>query len=740
MKPHRIVHRLRHGTWLVLFACLTTNSLAAAGAPTKGEWAPLEAALAAEEDGVRQRLADFMQGRTWADGWVILADLDWQSGDLQAAAEHAQQGLSQALASQADNDHLAEVRTRAAALAIRARTRLGRADEAGAIVSSFGRRRDIGGEVHAALAQALRTQNRIDEAQAALATAMAACQDQGLAVPPDYRYLQGTLFEAQARAQREAGASNRAIEALQAAADSYARAMDSDQADTDALFNLARLQRHLAELVPDRRAAHLQESLESYQTLRRLQPEDREVQIGLGLVLLDLERPIDAHNAFADVINAVIAGAPLDQTSLATAYRGRGCTILQLAEQNPQAWSYTAALADLQEARRLGDDSADLWTNLLVTALHLQNQAGDSTEAERYAAIAAEAMAEAGDTASLNIAWANYQRAGSTFANADGAAEDARDGLLQEAEAAALASAAAYAQAVDAVLADPSGWRSDDRAEGPGWRYLGHALRMLSRIQSARGTSDQAAETQDAALAAYRLAGDLVDHDGRRHYLFLACQAGSATGYHAGWRMVGWKSGLTLSGWAAVIGNYGGSGAWKQPLHLILWGLLIGVPLLISLKGLLIGKPAPAPAARGNRPRSAPQRQEFVDDSGMRDSGFNPNSAANPYTGALERRDGAVPQRKPAASASTSPATPADKAETMGYQPLTAKHGEQGATTGTRAPAKPGQPPADKPAKAAKPNKAAQQVAKRLAQEREQQQAEQAAGRSRRPPPRRRRR
>lgn len=667
---------------------------AAAGAPTDAAWKPLKALIEANDSTARSQLDTFMRDRAWPDGWAILADLDRQAGDWEASRAHADTGLSQSLAQEgASNPHRDRVRSDAAWLLVHALNRLGRPAEGPAVLVRLGQHPDLIGRTRYQLSRGALQQGDPETAHRMLSEAMALAQQQGQAIPAEYRFHEAAIYETLAERLRDAtdeSSRRRRVEALEAAAASYTRALAETPEQHALLFNLARMQRDLARLVPAKAAEHLEASRKTSLKLLQHQPDDAEARVGLCLVLLAQKNHRDAANGFADALQGLAKDPQARAVTLQTAHRGRGAALLELAKEQPQAYSVAEAYEHLLQAKSLGDTSADLSNNLLVAALTLAGQSKDPAEQARYRAVVDEARTNIGGALPLNLAIAAHDAAAQVLA--DGKADAA---TLQR-ELASLDSAAAIlAQAVGADPADATTWtreRNDANvALAAEWRYLGHVHRVqgeawtaLAAVESSdRSTQHRTAWTR--ALAAYRTAGDLTDHDARRHYLHLATRIDAEAGYAGGWVVLGWRSYLSMDGWTAVLGNYSGSGAWKHPLHLVFWALLVGIPLLLGLKGMLIGtkaasvpaaRPASAsrrPAARAEEPPPAPAPAPSPAGTEPRkDATLLPDSLVRASSGALQLREGSAP---PVAATGTKP-TDAKADATQAYEPSTQEAGK----------------------------------------------------------------
>lgn len=141
-------------------------------------------------------------------------------------------------------------------------------------------------------------------------------------------------------------------------------------------------------------------------------------------------------------------------------------------------------------------------------------------------------------------------------------------------------------------------------------RFLGHAWAGWAMTDDLTHRE----ERLDQAAAAYRSAAEVGDAYAQRHFAAVQGRRDASTAYAAGWTLIGWSP-VSLRGWGLVLANYGASRAWSHPLHLVIWALLIGLPLLLWVKSLFhktvmienvrASRSAPVPAVAAPRPRQA---------------------------------------------------------------------------------------------------------------------------------------
>ncbi|HYE08048.1 MAG TPA: hypothetical protein VEL07_21195 [Planctomycetota bacterium] len=104
----------------------------------------------------------------------------------------------------------------------------------------------------------------------------------------------------------------------------------------------------------------------------------------------------------------------------------------------------------------------------------------------------------------------------------------------------------------------------------------------------------------------------------------------SPTAYAAGLTFLGWRKWLAPAGWKVAIRHYGQSQAWRQPVHLGVWGALIGLPLILWLKSLFRRRPKTIPGDSRPGLAAAPRRKRPDD--------HQPSAAGAGAKGALEPR------------------------------------------------------------------------------------------------------
>ena len=103
------------------------------------------------------------------------------------------------------------------------------------------------------------------------------------------------------------------------------------------------------------------------------------------------------------------------------------------------------------------------------------------------------------------------------------------------------------------------------------------------------------------ASGAHPLVAANDDPLSRRHYLAAASHLHGEHAYNAAWQFLVWNGLMSMDGWSQWLANYGEAKAWTKPLHMVVWGVFILVPLLLGLKGMIIGtevQPVERPSSR----------------------------------------------------------------------------------------------------------------------------------------------
>lgn len=612
---------------LALAVALGTAPLVvAADAPTKDEWAPVVQAIAEQAPDAGQQLtAITTKYPKWAGGWIELARYNLAERQPEDAWKHARQALT-----------LERTNGEAGALAVQALTLVGRHDHAITVGEPFRANRQddkqAGGRagwVNFYAAQAALTAKTPDPAKAEdlLKTAKACA---GAAVPGEFHFLDAKL--AIRRADHVGGVK------------SLERAVTADPALWDAWYELGRVRGALVDRetsVPGKRQLLLAAE-QAFLTVTKALPDDFESWLGLGraqsaLAQLDIDSRGEGGAKLKDAV-ASFTEALQRKPDLVPALAAMGEAQLRLER-------YALAAEALTKARELGANDDVLLSNL---ALALE-KSGRTDEAVKV---------QAGATATTAPALINK-------------------GMI-------LFKAKVYRNAID--LFERAAKRPDLEAQpetrGQVLRFTGHAWRDWAAAPAPKGpettetvpkgteTVPTGAETApaasddlreqrlDQAADAYQRAGDLGDTTAIRHYAALQSERGPHLAYAAGWKLLGWSAYSSFTGWKLVLGNYGTSRAWNSALHLGIWGVLAGLPLLLWIASMFRRAPVAADGTRRPTTRKVPTDHQRPEPSAPRtEREMNPVTARVKARQALEPRASASRPRS-AASAAKPLATP----------------------------------------------------------------------------------
>jgi predicted Zn-dependent protease len=583
-------------TFLLLLAAANAG---AADAPTKDEWEPVKALIDADKPEAEQALAGLVQRfPQWPSGQRELAKQRWKHGEVAESLTNAEQALK-----------LDPNEVEAACVQVQALGALGKPTDAYAALDAF-TGKDKGGWLHYYGAKVA-----LDAKDAAKAERMLkdAKEKAVNSAPPEFAFLEARLD--QAKGDREAAKA--ALEAVVAANDKL----------YEGWYELGRVELELADDHPDQAKALVDSANSHFEHALRGRAEDPNTLYGVGYAryarakLLLQDQDEDGGNAGLRDAIAVLDQAVAKQPDFALAHYVLGNVLVQLGR-------YADAIPHLRRAEELGVTDRAAQYNL---ALALE-ATGDRAAAE---AILAKNQAVT-PSEQIQVAMSAYH--GHEFGLAAK--------LLEE-----------VAPKLD----------GDSERQAAVWRFLGHALRQLAE-QAGKGVDGGGDENAKAALAAkrdelldgaakaYAASGDLKDHRGQDHFLAMQTARGADLGYAAGWRYLGWKSYVSPSGWCAVVGNYGGwlsggrgvGGAWERhPGHVITWGVLLGLPLLMFIVSFFRrGGAAPA------EPRRTPSESQ-------RPATKPPTERTRPPT---RSAPASAPERTPARGARTAP--PPQKRET----------------------------------------------------------------------------
>jgi len=579
----------------------------AADAPTTEEWTPVVTAIAEQAPTAGTQLtAITTRYPKWVGGWIELARFDLAAQQPEDAWKHARQALT-----------LQRNNGEAAALAVQALTKTGRHDHALTVAEPFRVNRQDdkqsggrAGWVNFYAAQAALTAAQPDLAKAdELLKIAKSCA--GGAVPGEFHFLEAKLMIRR--------------DDLAGGAKSLERAVATEPRLWDAWYELGRVRSALGERepsVPGQRQLLLAAE-QAFTTVTKALPEDFESWLGLGRAQARIARlEIDAGGE---------GGAKLKDaaTSFSEALQRKPDLVpalTALGEAQLRLERFAAAAESLGKARELGANDEILLSNL---ALALE-KSGRAKEAVQI---------QAGATATTG------------------------PGLVNKGMT--LFKAKVYRTAVEIFeqAARHPDLEAQRETRGQVLRFAGHAWRDWA-AEPPQGSApapnfDEREQRQASAADAYRRAGDLGDWTAIRHYAALEAQRGPKPAYDAGWKLLGWTNSTSLTGWSLIIGNYGASRAWDNLLHLIVWGILAGIPFLLWIASLFRRAPVQVEEVR----RSTKRR--IATDHALRNTRpAKPEPEMNPLTAKRMRAREALEPRAATPTPRPTPPPPAKHIET----------------------------------------------------------------------------
>jgi tetratricopeptide (TPR) repeat protein len=533
---------------ILLLAVATCAPAGAADAPTAEEWAPVEQALGGNAADAEERLVALLAAYPrWADGQRTLAQWRLDHGQTEAALAEAQRALQSA-----PND------AAAAAIAVQALGKLERPAEAYAIAERFVGEKDTRGWVN--FRAAVVALEAGDRAKAELHLSLA--NGRAKTPPAEFAYLDARISEV-------AGDFDRAELSLN-------RAVAASPRLWDAWYELGVVQLKQAERkTAGTRRDYLQKSEGSFAKVTSVTAKDALAWLGQGIAQLSLgqdlliDRPEDGKAKAREAVRSLRNALEI-RDDLRDAHLNLGIALL-IGDQHDEA------ITHLLRARDLGVVNRTLGFNLMLA----YQKAGRSAEFE------AEARnVQAVSVAEKLTAGIGFYRAGN------------------------------HALAVELLTAALPQLGEDRERVAAAYRYIGHAHAGLAAEARTGGQADPTAVAQhlDAAREAWRKSANLRDQVAQRFFMGQETARSPLHGYEAGWQLLRWQDYGSLDGWAAVVGNYGGAvtggegivGMWnRHPLHVIVWGALAFLPLLLALASFLRPRPEEQPVER--RPESGPQ-------------------------------------------------------------------------------------------------------------------------------------
>lgn len=143
--------------------------------------------------------------------------------------------------------------------------------------------------------------------------------------------------------------------------------------------------------------------------------------------------------------------------------------------------------------------------------------------------------------------------------------------------------------------------------------------------------SDQRQANLDQAATAWAQAASAGDRDALQSYLASESRRSAHHAYQAGRRALEWGGWGHPVGWKLLVGNYGASGAWSQPIHLVAWLIILSLALLGAFHRKRRPKPVSERSA-AREPQARPRSKNGSDDRHLKPGSIDPKTAP------LERR------------------------------------------------------------------------------------------------------
>jgi tetratricopeptide (TPR) repeat protein len=525
----------------LLLTSLLCGALAAADMPTKDEWAPVEAALTADQPDAESQLAALVKRfPQWTDGQRELAKLQLRHGETAAALESAQRALSLDAAGE---------QVEAACVQTQALTILGRNGEALAAVSAF-KGKDKGGWLHYYGAKAALAAKDTGKAESLLKDA----RDKAVnTAPPEFFVLEARIDQAK--------------DELPAAKTMLEQASVAKKDVPEIWYELGRVELAMSQQDAEGGAELADAAVEHFERALRLRPEDVNVLYGVGYARYEQAKRLmqkqdnDSAGARLRDAVAVLDQAVTKQPEFGLAHDVLGNVLVQLER-------FQDAIPHLRKAMELGiDDRASRYNLAYALA-----QSGDRAGAQQL--LVGDQAQSASPEELVLLAMNAYH--GHDFVPAER--------MLSE------------------ILPKLDG---DPARQAAALRFIGHARRQMADKASSDERERLLDDAADAYGKAGDLKDRVAREDYLALQTGRNADLGYAAGWrYLGWKAylspTGWSAVLGNYG-SWLTGDAGIGGAWnRHPGHVVGWGMAAGLPLLLFLAAKLRGggRAAPEPAPR----------------------------------------------------------------------------------------------------------------------------------------------
>lgn len=586
---------------LLLAACFAAPSFGA-DAPTAEEWAGVEQALKEEAPDAGAKLQALVAAYPrWGDGQRTLGQVLLRQGKADEALAAAKAAMA-----------LAPADANAAALAIQVLGVLERPAEAYGIADQFVGEKDPQGWVNFRAAEV--ALNAGDRAKADLHLSLA--NGRAKKNPPaEFAYLDARISAASGDLDRAEVSLNRAIA--------------GSPRLWDAWYELGVVQLRQADAkTTSTRREYLEKSAASFTKVTAVTSKDALAWLGLGRAQVTLAQDLlvdraDEARALASQASTSLKTAVELNDGLRDAHLNLGVALL-IGDQ------FEPAITHLLRARDLGSTSRTLGFNLMLAYQKAGRTAEFEAEAKNVQAVS---------TAEKLTAGIGFHRAGN------------------------------HALAVELLSSALPDLTDGERVAATN-RYIGHAHAAIAAgLKATNGDAAAIDAALDHAREAWRKAGNLKDYPAQRFFMAQETTRSPELGYAAGWQHLAWHGYTSVDGWSAVAGNYGGAmtggqglaGMWtRNPLHLIIWGVLALIPLCLAIAGFLRPKreviesrPVSEPISRPPQRPQVSNKSTVAPPSAKTSSPANRSPATKPPQAA--HRTPAPATRPPAATPVTRP-------------------------------------------------------------------------------------
>ena len=561
----------------ILVFALSGVHAAETTAPSKDRWDPVEQLLQAGDDEAASNLLNDIVSEfpNWPHGWLKRAEVNERLNNLSAALNDSEKAYNL--------DPAAE---EAASTHARILLRQERYADTIKVLETYLPKVDAQGWIHYYAAEAAFRLGDVDQANEFISLGL---KNLGAKAPAEFRFLSGRIMEQRGD--------------LSGAAASFRRGLSTDASMASEWFNLGVIYRQLASQ-GDEQAK--QQATESFKTAAQLAPNDAFSWFALGQSHIDQGNYIAAESTLKRSLTVFRSNNISQGNELAVAHASYGLALLKLGEEQNAVGAHADALTQFKKAESLGLADAPLYNNMLAAAIGAQRQAKSDAERAPYIA-AAETIIQGpgGQYVSAVNMGLNYfhsaqdqlkQRPLTAYRNANLAVEMLTRALEGSNEQGAIYRFIGHSHGIAMAAADAL--HSDAMNAGEAGEEVPWSARKDEHL--------------DAGASAYIESGNRGDSIAQAFYLAQESNRSPRHAYDAGWKYLSWRSYIQPTGWKTVLANYGGAAAYRSPLSIGVWSVLLLAALILGLKGFFSSSPQEEQEESGSR-RSANRPQPKTD-------------------------------------------------------------------------------------------------------------------------------